>query len=51
MNCMKDVGSKTKFLAMITIELHYNGQIDADSMQGKIDTPRGAIPFTGKRTK
>ena len=32
-------------------ELHYSGQIDADLMQGKIDTPRGAMPFTGKRTK
>ncbi len=33
------------------IELHYSGQIDADLMQGKIKTPRGAMPFTGKRTK
>ena len=32
-------------------ELHYRGQIDAGLMQGKIDTPRGAIPFTGKRKK
>jgi len=32
-------------------EFHYSGQIDADLMQGKIDTPRGAMPFTGKRTK
>ncbi|HIG43353.1 MAG TPA: hypothetical protein EYQ14_22855 [Gammaproteobacteria bacterium] len=33
------------------LELHYSGQIDANLLQGKIDTPRGAIPFTGKRTK
>ena len=32
-------------------ELHYRGQIDGDLMQGKIDTPRGSIPFTGKRTR
>lgn len=33
------------------LELHYSGQIDGDLMQGNIDTPRGSIPFTGKRTK
>lgn len=36
---------------MGTFELRYNGQIDADLMQGKIDTPRNAMPFTGKRKK
>ena len=33
------------------IKLHYSGQIDADLMQGKIKTPRGAMPFRGKRTE
>jgi hypothetical protein len=33
------------------LKLKYRGQIDADLMQGKIKTPRGAMPFTGKRTK
>jgi hypothetical protein len=33
------------------LELHYSGQIDSGLMQGNIDTPRGSIPFTGKRTK
>jgi hypothetical protein len=32
-------------------EFHYSGQIDADLMQGKIKTPRGTMPFTGKRTE
>ena len=31
------------------IKLHYSGQIDAGLIQGKIKTPRGAMPFTGKR--
>ena len=31
------------------LKLYYSGQIDADFMQGKIKTPRGAMPFTGKR--
>jgi len=30
------------------LKLHYSGQIDADLMQGKIKTPRGTMPFTGK---
>jgi|TARA_B110000238_G_scaffold155580_1_gene168177 hypothetical protein len=30
-------------------KFHYSGQIDADLMQGKIKTPRGTMPFTGKR--
>ena len=33
------------------IELHYSGQIDSDRMQGELQTPRGAILFTGERTK
>ncbi|MDA7591999.1 hypothetical protein N8756_10795 [Pseudomonadales bacterium] len=33
------------------IELHYTGQIDTDRMQGEMQTPRGVIMFTGKRTK
>ena len=33
------------------LKLHYSGQIDADLMQGKIKTPRGTMPFTGKRTE
>ena len=33
------------------IELHYTGQIDTDRMQGEMQTPRGAIMFTGKRTQ
>ena len=33
------------------IKLHYSGQIDADLVQGKIQTPRGSMPFTGKRTE
>jgi hypothetical protein len=33
------------------LKLLYNGQIDADLMQGKIKTPRGTMPFTGKRTE
>ena len=33
------------------LELHYSGQFDGDLMQGEIVTPRGSIPFTGKRTK
>ena len=33
------------------IELHYTGQIDTDRMQGELQTPRGAILFTGERTK
>ena len=36
---------------MGNIKLHYSGQIDADLMQGKIKTPRGAMPFRGKRTE
>jgi len=32
------------------IELHYTGQIDTDRMQGEMQTPRGVIMFTGKRT-
>jgi len=30
------------------LKLLYSGQIDADLMQGKIKTPRGTMPFTGK---
>ena len=33
------------------IELQYSGQIDSDRMQGELQTPRGAILFTGERTK
>jgi hypothetical protein len=33
------------------LKLLYSGQIDADLMQGKIKTPRGTMPFTGKRTE
>ena len=33
------------------IELLYTGQIDTDRMQGEMQTPRGAIMFTGKRTQ
>ena len=33
------------------IELHYTGQIDTDRMQGEMQTPRGVIMFTGKRTQ
>ena len=33
------------------IKLHFSGQIDADLVQGKIQTPRGSMPFTGKRTE
>ncbi len=33
------------------MELRYSGQFDGDVMQGEIVTPRGSIPFTGKRTK
>ena len=33
------------------IELLYTGQIDTDRMQGEMQTPRGAILFTGERTK
>ena len=33
------------------IELYYTGQIDTDRMQGEMQTPRGAIMFTGKRTQ
>ena len=33
------------------IELYYTGQIDTDRMQGEMQTPRGVIMFTGKRTQ
>ena len=33
------------------IELHYTGQIDTYRMQGEMQTPRGVIMFTGKRTQ
>ena len=33
------------------IELHYTGHIDTDRMQGEMQTPRGVIMFTGKRTQ
>ena len=33
------------------IELHYTGQIGTDRMQGEMQTPRGVIMFTGKRTQ
>lgn len=33
------------------IELLYTGQIDTDQMQGEMQTPRGVIMFTGKRTQ
>ena len=33
------------------IELLYTGQIDTDRMQGEMQTPRGVIMFTGKRTQ
>ena len=32
-----------------TMEMTYTGTVEGDEMTGKFVTPRGEVPFTGKR--